>query len=280
MSTIKYRIGTAVAILLCVTSHALGQSNKPHAHLNGGFHVRLTLQQQANHDEMWRLDQAAITASDNGNYAEEESDASQSISLGHDSGLAQELLAQALNEQGKSQDALQAYKIIADSGSSFPRNLVPYALLLLQTGQWAQSVAMYNRALPELGDVGVHPELMIVHDKDVMQSCSHFLPDDPQPSELAVALHIAQGITYLSDPGWGRQMRHNEAMSEFEEATKLAPNSPIADYYYGVGWQKLSPADRAKFGTVQQAKAHLQKAVKTGNANVRAAAQKVLKQLG
>ena len=33
----------------------------------------------------------------------------------------------------------------------------------------------------------------------------------------------------------------------------------------GAGRQKLSPTERAKFGTVPQAKAHLQKAEKTGN---------------
>ena len=69
-------------------------------------------------------------------------------------------------------------------------------------------------------------------------------------------------------------------MVEYTKALQLAPDNALINYFYGVGWQKLSPTERAKFGTVQQAKAHLRKAEKVGNANVKAAALRALKALG
>ena len=149
-----------------------------------------------------------------------------------------------------------------------PRNLLPYAQLLLNSGQWAQAVAVYNQALPKLG----HEELE--------QITNHFSPDVPEPAALALAIHLERGQLYNAAADWAGESQDTEAMSEYGKALQSAPNNALANYFYGIGWQKLSPADRAKFGTAQQAKAHLQKAVKVGNANVKKAAEKALKDLG
>lgn len=69
-------------------------------------------------------------------------------------------------------------------------------------------------------------------------------------------------------------------MAEYTKALQLAPDNALTNYFYGVGWQRLSPAERAKFGTAQQAKAALQKAVKVGDASVKTAARKALKAMG
>lgn len=65
-------------------------------------------------------------------------------------------------------------------------------------------------------------------------------------------------------------------MEHYQRALQLAPDSALTNYYYGQGWQKLSPAERIQFGTAQQAKAALQKAIKIGKGAVKKAAQKPL----
>ncbi len=265
MSKTKWMIGGTLGIFLCATVIALGQQHHSTGQSLGMAITPETPAQRAKEDEKWRLSQAAVAALDAGQYAEAESDARQSISMGQDSGLAQEILASALNAQGKAQEALQAYKVIADEGGVFPRNLVPYALLLLKSGQWAQAVTAYNKTLPYL------PE------GDIVQANSHFSPGVPQPKELAVALHIAQGLTYIGDAGWGSHSRHEEAMGEFGQALRLAPDSPLANYYYGYGWQHLDLKSPTRAANAQQAKAAFQKAAALGGADVQKAAGEELK---
>ena len=266
MDKTKWMIGGALGIFLCATVVAMGQQRQHNGQGVGADMTRfhLTPAQKAKEDKKWRLDQTAAVALDAGQYAEAEADAQQSISIGQDSGMAQELLASALNAQGKTQAALQAYKVISDEGGVFPRNQVPYALLLLKSGQWTQAVAAYNKTLPFLGGA------------DVIQANSHFSSDVPQPRELAVALHIAQGLTYIGDAGWGSHSRHEEAMREFDQALRLAPDSPLANYYYGYGWQHLDLKSRTRTANAQRAKAAFQKAAALGGTDVKKAAGEAL----
>ena len=214
-----------------------------------------------------------------GNYARAEDEARQAEALDFLAGGPHEVLAAALEAQGKDQEALQAYHFLAMGGQT--RDLLPYAGLLLKSGQWAQALAVYNQALPRLPDVGPHLEATIVHDGDVIRASSRFSPDVPEPMALATAIHIARGMVYNNTPSWGDGAYQNtEAMAEYAKALQTAPNNALANYYYGVGLQKLSPTERVKFGTAQQAKAALQKAVKIGNVNVKAAALKALKSAG
>lgn len=208
-------------------------------------------------DEAYRLDQASAAALDAGQYAEAEADARQSLSIGYDSGLAQELLASALNAQGKKQEALEAYKEMADLGNDHPRNLLPYALLLLNSGQWAQAVAAYNKALPTLAD------------GKLVRANSHFSSDVLEPAALGTAIHIALGLTYNWSDSWGRHQQNDKALSEYTKALKLAPNSDLANFYYGYGLQRL--------GRKAQANTAFQKTVKMAKGEVKVAAEQALR---
>lgn len=203
--------------------------------------------------------------------------------MGLDSGIANEVLGAALDAQGKEQEALQVYhaQVIDSKGhlGGQTSSLLPYALLLLKSGQWVPALAAYNQAITSLPDVGRHPETVTVHDGDVIRANSHFSPDVPEPTALATAIHIARGLVYNASSDWTHEPQNTEALAEYAKALRLAPTSPLANYYYGTGWQELSPAERAKVGSVQQAKAALQKAILPGKGDVKKAAQKALKDL-
>ncbi len=216
------------------------------------------------------LNHAAAVSLHAGRYAEAEVEARQALSLGLDSGATYGMLGAALAAQGKTQEALQVYHAMVD-GQDRPvgqtRYLLPYALLLLKSGQWAHAVAAYNAALP------------LLDEGELMRANSHFSPDEPEPVALAVALHIALGLTYSARSDWAGESQHKEMMAEFGKALELAPDADLANYYYGYGWHSLDPKERANMGSVQQAKAALQKAVLLGKADVKKAARKVLKDL-
>ena len=228
-----------------------------------------TPERVAANEQQGLLDRAAAASLHAGRYAQAEADARQALSLGLDPGVANEVLGAALGAQGKEQEALQVYRALTINGKDGlegqTRNLLPYALLLLKSGRWEQAVAAYNAALPHLGD------------GQLIQATSRFSLDVPEPTALAVALHIARGLTYNGQCDWAGESQNKEAMAEYGKALQLAPDSPLVNYYYGIGWQKLSPAERAKSGSEQQAKAALQKAIQTGKSDVKKAALKALK---
>jgi len=243
--------------------------------------VPRTPQQVAASEQQAALDRTAAASLHAGHYAQAEAEARQALSMGLDSGIANEVLGAALDAQGKEQGALQVYHAWImeekDGPKGQARDLLPYALLLLKSGQWAQALAAYNAALPGLPSVGPHRETPIVQDGEVMRANSHFSPDVPEPTALATAIHIARGLVYNASSDWAGESQNEEAAAEYGKALQLAPDSPLTNYYYGVGWQQLSPAERAKSGSEQQAKAALQKAVLLGKGDVKKAALKALK---
>lgn len=214
-----------------------------------------------------QLDKEAAIALHAGRYAEAESDIRQSIALWPiGSGVSDEILARSLEAQGRDQEALQiCKKIVVDRRGSQLRDLIPYSWLLLKSGQWAEAVTVYNQAIPMLGQ------------EELERDSSHFSLDVPNPTALAVAIHLERGRIYSTNCDWAGETQDTEAMVEYGKALQLAPNYGLANYYYGQGWQKLSPAERKQFGTAQQAKAALQKAVKLGKGDVKLAAAKALK---
>ncbi len=264
----KKTLITSVALssFLCATGCALAQLHRQNGRgpISGPVMAPLTPALKARQDEKWRLDQAAKTALDVGDYAEEEANARQSLALGVGSGLCQDLLAQALYSQGKNQEAFQVYKTISDQGGDFARNLIPYAVLSLKAGHWVEAVNAYNKALPSLSF------------GSVMVAGSHFSPDVPQPKELAVALHVAQGLTYEGEPGWGSHPRHEEAMRELDQALRLAPNSAVTNYYYGFCWQYLPLNGTTRAATAKRAKAALQKAASLDQGEIKKASEAAL----
>jgi hypothetical protein len=258
------RFGIALGLLLnggCLLAQQAAQ-----AQIMEQNRIPIPAEGLAREDEAGQLCRSAAIDLHLGNYARAEDEARQADALDPLAGVPQEVLAEALDAQGKDQEALQEYRIMSVGGH--PYDLLPYAQLLLKSGQWAQAVTVYNQVLPRLG----HEELE--------QITSHFSPDVPQPLELETAIHLERGRLYNATPSWAREPQNTEAMAEYQKALQLAPDNALTNYFYGIGWQKLSPVERRKFGTAQQAKAALQKAVKIGDANVRAAAAKALKDAG
>ncbi len=133
-----------------------------------------------------------------------------------------------------------------------------FANLLSQTGQWAEAISVYEKAIPDSA-YGDAPKMNV-----------HFDPQVPMPLQLQAMAHVATGIEYTER---GETIK---AFTEFEKGLVLAPDSAFANYYYGYGWQQLSPAERAQFGTAAQAKAALQKASRIGKGAVRNAATHAL----
>ena len=211
--------------------------------------------QQAKNQECYAIDVAGFDALHTGRYSEAELCARHVIALTHGyDPLAPELLAFALDAQDRTQEALDAYKVLADRGGDFPRIMLPYARLLLQTGQWAQAVVVYNKQLPNLS-LG-----------DLVRTNSHFSPATQRPEELATAIQIAQGLTYTAGEGWGLHSQDEEAMEHFQQAAALEPNSALANYYLGYGLKRL--------GRQAEAQAAFQKAAALDDGNIKAAALK------
>lgn len=266
-----------------VISAALGQAPplvpmSPHSSMGGDYNVPLTPKQQAASEQAGQLSLDAAADLHARNYIRAETEAREARAI-DDDGRAEEILAAALDAQGKDQEALQQYQIVVQHYDKQPRNLLPYAQLLLKSGQWTQALAIYNQVLPQLPDIGMHSETPIVHDGDLMRKNSQFSPDVPEPAALAAALHIAHGMIYNATTAWSGEPQSTEAMSEYGKALQIAPDNALGNYFYGAGWQKLNPMERARFGTVQQVKVHLQKAGKVGDVSVKAAATSALKAL-
>ena len=82
--------------------------------------------------------------------------------------------------------------------------------------------------------------------------------------------HVVLGIKYSVNGQSGK------AFEDISKGVALSPVSSFANFHYGYSWQHLPAADKAKFGTEQQAKAALLKAVRIGKGDVKKAAQKAL----
>ena len=270
-----------VALVACLSAvpAAIAQAHvtPPLARQGSNNPIAPTPEQEANAEQAAKLRGTAARSLHAGRYAEAEAEARDSLSLTDDD-TVREVLAAALDAQGKKKEALQAYHVmVVDEKAQYTRVLLPYALLLLQAGQWRQALTVYNRALSDLPSIGPHLETPIVQDGEAMRTNSHFSSDLPEPTALATAIHIARGLVYNASSDWAGESQNKEAAAEYGKALQLAPDSPLTNYYYGVGWQQLSPAERAKFGSEQQAKAALQKAVLLGKGDVKKAALKALK---
>lgn len=275
----KQLVGVAITVFLCTAGLALapaladtlaGEVVKGPP-ISGPRDFHLTPEQLGVEMQIGQLDEDARAAQKAGRYAEAVDKASQALELGQDSGLAQEILAYSLNAQGKSQEALEAYKKIVEMNGKSARlyDLIPYSQLLLQSGQWAKAVAVYNQAWPTANTNDSLPPLP-----------GPFSPDVPLPKELETVLHIARG---LACSGRGGSAPGEEAMTQFSTALKLMPDDPLVNYYYGHGWQNLSPAERSKLaakpGQREAVKAALEKAATLGTPDVSAAAKTELKSL-
>ena len=179
-------------------------------------------------------------------------------------------LAEALAAQGKTMQADQVYRDLIyqeplkwSSVAQENRTTMSFAIFLSKIGQWPEAVAVYEKALPDTTHWGDAPKIDV-----------HFDPQFPMPAQLQALAHVAIGAEYF---GHGN---NKSAFSEYEKAVRSDPNSGFANYYYGYGWSHLDPKDKLRVLNTQQAKAALQKAVKIGNADIKKAATKALKDAG
>jgi hypothetical protein len=174
-------------------------------------------------DRLWR--QAAIDLL-KGHYAaaeaaaREEGGASEIQSSG-----AAPLLALALDGEGKDQEALQLYAQIYKGGEWHPGILLPYAELLLKHGQWAKALAVYNRALPEVGGGPDNGAQLLLED-------SSFAEDDPEPADLETDIHIALAMAGDFVSGADGHYHPERNLVEAKKALALEPDSPLANLEY------------------------------------------------
>ena len=203
------------------------------------------------------------------NYALAEADFRDALALEH-SGPAYLGLAEALVGQGKTAEARQAYFMLFHpglreswGGSYMPKAHLEYALLLNQSGEWAEAVAHYNASLADLPH-GVLPPLTFLN------------PAMPQPGALAAAAHVGLGLydNFEYEPDSSAK-----AFQEYNAALQLAPSSGLANYYYGYGWQRLDLKSPARAAAAPQAKAALAKAAASDDSAVKKAAQEMLQKM-
>lgn len=137
------------------------------------------------------------------------------------------------------------------------------ALLLSQTGQGAEAIAIYNQALPRVPDWN-QPGMSLA-----------LTSDTPAPETFQAAAHIALGLcaTFSGDPIGGA---HEKAMSEFDAARRLQPSLPLTNYYYGYGWEHLDLKSAARQAYAAQAKAAFQQAAALGEGTVKKEAEQAL----
>ncbi len=190
-------------------------------------------------------------------------------------------LGEALAGEGKTADALAAYKTAVDwplnrdpqaialsqamggstsnlRGCCGPADAIAwmkYALLLTLTGQETEARARYMEAARLLPG-RLHPEAALTADDGTPVSTARFQS----------AVHLALGVMGSERDG-GEQN-----MTEFEQALKLAPDSAAANYYYGYGWKRLDLQSKTRLADAPVAKAALQKAAQADDAAVKKAA--------
>jgi tetratricopeptide (TPR) repeat protein len=189
--------------------------------------------QKATFEKAYKLQQAAAVALDSGQYALAETDARQSLSISFGSGVAQEVLVSALVAQGKNQQAMDLYAQMEAENVKFPRVMLPYALLLLKSGQWAKALDAYDRALPNVGNAGLHNGNQLLTDDSIYDA------GKPEPEDLETDIHIALGFTYIDELTRAGNSQKDKALSENDKALALQPDSALANLAYAIGLREV-----------------------------------------
>lgn len=247
-------------------------------------------------DKINDLDQAGTLALRNRNFAAAEADYRELLQVTAAPQMAPQTmlgpapyygLGEALAGQGKTAEAVAAYKMgvyyplnftpeaVAVSqaienkpnlrGCSFPVDAVAwmkYALLLSQTRQNAEAFIVYSQAMRHVSD-GNRSGITLFSTTVL-----------PSPVVFQAAIHVALGLL-VNDAGNDRE----QAMSEFDQALRLAPDAAVTNCYYGYGWQRLDLKSPIKAANALQAKAALTKAAASEDDNVKKAAEEAVKRM-
>ncbi len=190
-------------------------------------------------------------------------------------------LAECLLAQGRKDEAMQTFRLVivrdenhVNGANATTRGFLQYAILLSQSGKWAEAVSSYQSAvqtalLDQRNDV---PKYTVIFDSDI-----------PQPKVLEISAHIALGLDANSTCDNSGVWENDRAFEEYGKALALMPDSPLTNFFYGYGWQHLDPKDRVKLaakpGQREAVKATLEKAAKLGTDEVQVQAKKELARL-
>ncbi len=250
-------------------------------------HADLTPEQRAHveavHARVNELEKAGAKALHDGDFAAAEADFRESVSITPFSNTYFEL-AEALTGQGRTAEAIEAYRggiygppytvtvqndisvhgqfnpnVRTCPGGGAEAHWMKYALLLSQTGQEAEAVIIYKKALIRVPEAD-HPGMSLA-----------LASDTPSPETFQAAAHVALGLCATFS---GSQ--YDKAMGDFDAARRLRPDSPLANYYYGYGWKNLDPKGAARQAYAAQAKAAFQQAAAFGEGTVKKEAEQAL----
>jgi len=211
---------TVVVLLFGVPSLSLAQSGPVLAVKPGSAEIFQAI------DKIEPMSQADLNA---GDYVGAETTARKLISL--DDPAANTILAPALAAQGKIDEALKAYAILEADNDTRPRDMMPYALLLVRHGQWQAALAAYNKALPYVGS-------MLIDGHNLLLADSDYTADSPRPADLETDIHIALGFTEADDYGVTGANPRDRSLAEYREALKVEPDSPLANLAYANGLEE------------------------------------------
>lgn len=220
-------------------------------------------------DKWIHLTDDARAALRTGDYPAAEDYAQQAIDTRIEVVSGQEIMVEALHGQGRDMEAMPFYQSLYAEGMTEPQYELPYALLLLKTGQWAKAVAVYNGTLPFLND------------GDLLRAQNNFSPASPRQKDLATAIHIGLGMHYVSSSSWAGRLQSDDGLLNFRQAIALAPNNALAYYQYGLGLARyqydLGHAKTSRKASVQaEAQKAFQKAAALDSGEIKAAALKEL----
>jgi len=112
------------------------------------------------------LQSQAAEALDAEKYDDAISLSRKAIALWPIAGLSERVIAAALTAEGKDSEATTAYAHLLTENDRDPRDMLPYALLLLKHHQWPQALEIYYRTLPYVSSIALNEHELLTENND------------------------------------------------------------------------------------------------------------------
>jgi tetratricopeptide (TPR) repeat protein len=133
-----------------------------------------------------------------------------------------DILSQTLYLEGKTDEAfIKLKEMVEQKNGDDARWLLPYAVLELKAGNYNNALMAYNKAT-----------LRFNGQYKMLNEHNNFDPNNPQPNDLAVAIHVALAITYHQIGSVNDTVRTPRSLNEYKQALAIEPNSPLAQNQY------------------------------------------------